>query len=183
MRPWRSPMRSRCSTSTRRARSRSASSPGSSGLSVARAAAERMGGGPVWWLPTPAQAREALAPRLRPGSGAGHDRRRGCLQARRGAARGRRRSRDERSRRACSADFSLARLTTVRTGGPRRLVRAARQRAELVELLALGRGGGAARRSDRLGIEPARSRRWIQGTCDQAGRGPRDGSKRDGTRG
>ncbi len=37
---------------------------GVSGLRVAQAAAERMGGRPVWWLPTAAQAREALAPRL-----------------------------------------------------------------------------------------------------------------------
>jgi UDP-N-acetylmuramate--alanine ligase len=37
---------------------------GVSGLQVAEAAAERMGGRPVWWLPTVARAREALAPRL-----------------------------------------------------------------------------------------------------------------------
>ena len=40
---------------------------GVSGLRVARAAAERMGGRPVWWLPTAERAREALAPRLAPG--------------------------------------------------------------------------------------------------------------------
>jgi UDP-N-acetylmuramate--alanine ligase len=37
---------------------------GVSGLRVAQAAAERMGGRPVWWLPTAEKAREALAPRL-----------------------------------------------------------------------------------------------------------------------
>jgi UDP-N-acetylmuramate--alanine ligase len=40
---------------------------GVSGLQVAQAAAERMGGRPVWWLPTAERAREALAPRLGPG--------------------------------------------------------------------------------------------------------------------
>ncbi len=38
-----------------------------SGLRVARAAAERMAGRPVWWLPTAERARQALAPRLAPG--------------------------------------------------------------------------------------------------------------------
>jgi UDP-N-acetylmuramate--alanine ligase len=37
---------------------------GVSGLRVARAAAERMGGKPVWWLPEAATAAEALADRL-----------------------------------------------------------------------------------------------------------------------
>jgi UDP-N-acetylmuramate--alanine ligase len=37
---------------------------GVSGLRVAQAAAERMGGRPVWWLPTAEQAREALGPHL-----------------------------------------------------------------------------------------------------------------------
>lgn len=37
---------------------------GVSGLQVAQAAAERMGGGPVWWLPTAELARRALADRL-----------------------------------------------------------------------------------------------------------------------
>lgn len=40
---------------------------GVSGLRVAQAAAERMGGRPVWWVPSAARAREALAPRLGPG--------------------------------------------------------------------------------------------------------------------
>ena len=40
---------------------------GVSGLQVAQAAAERMGGRPVWWLPTAERAREALSPRLAPG--------------------------------------------------------------------------------------------------------------------
>ena len=37
---------------------------GVSGLQVAQAAAERMGGGPVWWLPDSATASRALAERL-----------------------------------------------------------------------------------------------------------------------
>ncbi|HEU5106822.1 MAG TPA: Mur ligase domain-containing protein [Solirubrobacterales bacterium] len=37
---------------------------GVSGLQVAQAAAERMGGGPVWWLPTRELAERALATRL-----------------------------------------------------------------------------------------------------------------------
>jgi UDP-N-acetylmuramate--alanine ligase len=37
---------------------------GVSGLQVAQAAAERMGGGPVWWLPTAELAERALAARL-----------------------------------------------------------------------------------------------------------------------
>jgi UDP-N-acetylmuramate--alanine ligase len=37
---------------------------GVSGLEVAQAAAERMGGRPVWWLPTAADAERALADRL-----------------------------------------------------------------------------------------------------------------------
>jgi len=37
---------------------------GVSGLQVARAAAERMGGGPVWWLPTAELAQRALSARL-----------------------------------------------------------------------------------------------------------------------
>lgn len=37
---------------------------GVSGLQVAEAAAERMGGGPVWWLPTRELAQRALATRL-----------------------------------------------------------------------------------------------------------------------
>jgi UDP-N-acetylmuramate--alanine ligase len=41
---------------------------GVSGLDVARAAADRMGGRPVLWTPTLEQARAALAQRLRPGA-------------------------------------------------------------------------------------------------------------------
>ena len=40
---------------------------GVSGLRVAQAAAERMGGRPVWWLPGAGQAEAALGPRLGPG--------------------------------------------------------------------------------------------------------------------
>jgi UDP-N-acetylmuramate--alanine ligase len=40
---------------------------GVSGLQVAEAAAERIGGKRVWWLPTAEAARAALAPRLGPG--------------------------------------------------------------------------------------------------------------------
>ncbi len=62
---------------------------GVSGLRVAQAAAERMGGRPVWWLPTAAQAREALGPAPRGRPDPGHDRRGRRLQAGRGARRGR----------------------------------------------------------------------------------------------
>ena len=48
----RSPTRRSSSTSTRPARSRSASWPGSAASRSPQAAAERMGGRPVWWLPT-----------------------------------------------------------------------------------------------------------------------------------
>jgi UDP-N-acetylmuramate--alanine ligase len=41
---------------------------GISGLDVARAAADRMGGRRVFWTPTAAQAKAALEPRLEPGS-------------------------------------------------------------------------------------------------------------------
>ena len=70
---------------------------GVSGLRVAQAAAERMGGRPVWWLPERRARRAAPSPtastasravgRRRPGPG--HDRRRRRLQARRGAGGGR----------------------------------------------------------------------------------------------
>ncbi len=40
---------------------------GVSGLQVAQAAAERIGGKQVWWLPTAERARVALAPQLAPG--------------------------------------------------------------------------------------------------------------------
>jgi len=40
---------------------------GVSGLDVARAAADRAGGRPVWWLPDAERAERALGPRLRPG--------------------------------------------------------------------------------------------------------------------
>ncbi|HWB68738.1 MAG TPA: cyanophycin synthetase, partial [Solirubrobacterales bacterium] len=40
---------------------------GVSGLAVAEAAAERMGGRPVWWLPNPSRVRAALGPGLAPG--------------------------------------------------------------------------------------------------------------------
>ena len=69
---------------------------GVSGLQVAQAAAERMGGRPVWWLPTlraGARARRRLdRDPAAGGAGPGHDRRRRRLQARRGAGRGRGRS-------------------------------------------------------------------------------------------
>ena len=64
---------------------------GVSGLDVARAAADRMGGRRVWWLPDRAGAARlagaSTAPGLGPGRGAGHDRRRRHLRARRGAGR------------------------------------------------------------------------------------------------
>ena len=53
---------------------------GVSGLEVARAAADRAGGRPVWWLPTREQAAAALGPRLGEGDDPGHDRRRRRLR-------------------------------------------------------------------------------------------------------
>jgi UDP-N-acetylmuramate--alanine ligase len=47
---------------------------GVSGLDVARAAAERMGGRPVWWLPRAEQAQRALAGRLDRDRGSRHER-------------------------------------------------------------------------------------------------------------
>jgi len=44
---------------------------GVSGLQVAQAAAERMGGRPVWWLPEAETARRALVDRLDQGQGGG----------------------------------------------------------------------------------------------------------------
>jgi UDP-N-acetylmuramate--alanine ligase len=46
---------------------------GVSGLQVAQAAAERMGGRPVWWLPDAAEARRALAELLDRAAGAAED--------------------------------------------------------------------------------------------------------------
>ena len=80
------PTRSACSTSTRRARSRSGELAGVSGLDVARAAADHAGGRPVWWL---RRRRDAPSGCSRRGCGdgrpAGHDRRRRRLHARRRA--------------------------------------------------------------------------------------------------
>ena len=65
--PWPPPTRSRCSTSIRRARSRSGPLEGVSGLMVADAAADSAGGRPVWWLPTAEAADRGAraAPRAR----------------------------------------------------------------------------------------------------------------------
>jgi UDP-N-acetylmuramate--alanine ligase len=89
---------------------------GVSGLDVARAAADRMGGRRVLWAPTLEQARAALESRLGPGAvlatiGAGDVYRVGEALIRNG---GRGMSVPPAG---VERDFPLARLTTVRTGG------------------------------------------------------------------
>ena len=89
---------------------------GVSGLDVARAAADRMGGRPVLWTPTLAAGRGGARPPARARRRRGHDRRRRRLRGRRGADR-RTGASDERAAAGVDRDFPLARLTTVRTGG------------------------------------------------------------------
>ena len=105
---------------------------GVSGVLVAEAAADHAGGRPVWWLPDA----EAAARRARPAPGerrpAGHDRRRGHLQARRGAGRVSSRDRPD----GVERDYPLARLTTVRVGGPADYFAQPETEEEVVALLA-----------------------------------------------
>ena len=147
--PWRWPTRSPCSTSTRRARSRSASSPGSAASTSparrpTRTADGASGGCPTRERPSGPGRAARRAPARRRGHGPGHARRRRRLQARRGAGRG---GGDERR----AAGRGRARLPARPPDhGPhrrhRRLVRPAREHGdELVALLRLGRGTRASR--------------------------------------
>ncbi len=149
---------------------------GVSGLEVARAAAERMGGRRVWWLPDRrARPRRPARPRGsergRAGSailvtlGAGDVFRLGEALVGGGAV--------SAPPAGVERDYPLARLTTVRTGGAGRLVRPPGDRGGAGRAACAGPRRGPARRSGRLGLEPAGSRRWIPRTRDQAGRRPR----------
>ena len=142
---------------------------GVSGLLVARAAADRMGGRPVVWAPTLEQAREALGARLGAGPGAGHGRRRRRLHARRGAGRGRG------ERMSAPPDGRRARLPAGAPDDgphrrPRRLVRAAGDRGAAARAARLGRGRGPGGRPGRLGLEPAGRRRRLPRPRAQARR-------------
>ncbi len=115
---------------------------GVSGLAVARAAAERMGEAGLVAAHRRAGA-GGPGPAPGPGPGPGHDRRRRCLQAGRGPSRG--------CRCGVSApppgvqpNFSLARLTTVRTGGRADWFARPGSEQELLELLAWAGEGGLA---------------------------------------
>ena len=117
---------------------------GVSGLRVAAAAADRMGGRPVWWLPGPraAAARGACAAaarRRRPvlvTIGAGDVFKLGeALVARRGRAMSAPPDGVER-------DYPLARLTTVRTGGAADWFARPEDEEALVELLRWADGEG-----------------------------------------
>ena len=117
---------------------------GVDGLLVARAAADRMGGRPVVWAPTLELAREALERRLGPGRvivtvGAGD-----VFTRRRGAGRGRGRGVSAPPPEGVERDYPLARLTTVRTGGPADWFGRPASEAQLLELLAWAEGEGLA---------------------------------------
>ena len=150
------------STSTRPGRSRSASSRGSTACSspapppTAWAAGRWSGRRPS----TPARA--ALARPRGPGPGPGHGRRRRRLHRRRAAGRRWRGPEDERPpRRRVERDYPLARLTTVRTGGPADWFARPATEEELVELLAWADREGARDRDRRVGLEPAGRRRGL----------------------
>ena len=140
------PTRSACSTSIRRARSRSGPLAGVSGLDVARAAADHAGGRPVLVARGRASAPSGRSPRgcatgdLLVTIGAGDVFR--LADALVVTARG--------TAVSCPGgverDYPLARLTTVRAGGRADLFARPDERAsELVELLALGGGARASR--------------------------------------
>ena len=67
-------------------------------------------------------------------------------------------------------DYPLARLTTVRTGGPADFFARPGDRGGAGRAAALGRGRGARGRSGRLRLEPAGRRRWLPRPRDQARR-------------
>ena len=79
-------------------------------------------------------------------------------------------SHDERVPPGVERDYPLARLTTIRTGGPADFFARPESEERARRAARLGRGRGARGRSGRLGIEPARSGRGIPRTGDQAGR-------------
>ena len=93
-----------------RARERPEDFPGVSGFLVAQAAADAAGGRPVWWLPRHGRRGTAAARRAHRGRSAAHARRR--ERGRAGAEAHRMSAPD-----GVQADYPLARLTTIRTGG------------------------------------------------------------------
>ena len=99
---------------------------GVSGKLVADAAADSAHGRQVWWLPTlPEAERVAGRPRRARGSRADAGRRERRRPRRRppGAAPGAGMTSGAELPPGLERDYPLARLTTIRTGGPRRLVR------------------------------------------------------------
>jgi UDP-N-acetylmuramate--alanine ligase len=123
---------------------------GVSGLDVARAAADSAGGKPVAWLPTAAQAERFLARRIEalpPGSilvtiGAGDVFKLGETLVEGGSGDPERTSPQSASEGSpdpplgVQSNYPLARLTTVRTGGPAGFFARPASEEELVELLA-----------------------------------------------
>ena len=178
------PTRSACSTSTRPARSRSASSPGSAGSTSPRAAADRAGG--------PAGAGGcADADRAERGA-----RRRGSARATcwsrsapaTSSSSARRWSTDGAGVRMSASptgverDYPLARLTTVRTGGAADSSPARRPRTSWSSCSPGRRARAAGGRSGRLGLEPAGRRRRIPRPGAQARRRARARSSATATR-
>ena len=147
---------------------------GVSGLLVARAAADRMGGRPVAWAPTVEQAREAARARASaPGRvlvtvGAGDV----FTLAEALVAEGAKRDGGAAMKppEGVERDYPLARLTTVRTGGPADWFARPATEEQLVELLAWAEERGAGDRPGRLGLEPAGRRRRLPRSRDQARR-------------
>ena len=117
------------------ARERPEDFPGVSGLLVARAAADAAGGRPVWWMPRLEDAEAALASRADRGRPAAHARRGG--RGRAGAEAGR-----VSAPAGVQADYPLARLTTIRTGGHGDFFARPDSPDALAELLAWATGEG-----------------------------------------
>ena len=172
-----------------------------SGLLVAEAAADAACGRPVYWLATLADAERAAGHLLSPsdvcvvmGAGdidgsrvrspAGEHQLAPSVRSERTFARARRRR--PHGRRAgirvsapaapagVERDFSLARLTTVRTGGRADWFARAGSEQRLRELLAWARGAAAGGVGRRLGLEPARRRRGRARSRAQARRRARE---------
>ena len=150
------------------ARERAEDHPGVSGLRIAQAAADAARGRPVHWLPTFADAEPVLRGLLVRGGPVPGDGRWGRRRAGASLGRGEAQERWGRSGAAMSApspppfvqrDFPLARLATVRTGGPAELFARVGGEAQLLELLAWAAGRACARRGGRLRLEPADRRR------------------------
>ena len=133
-----------------RARERPEDFPGVSGFLVAQAAADAAAGRPVWWMPTLGRRRADAARRAERGRPAAH------------ARRGRRRRAGAEAhgvstaRPASRRDYPLARLTTIRTGGPGDFFARPDSPERLAELLAWADAEGDPGRSGGVRLEPAR---------------------------